>query len=301
MNTNTHKILTRRDFLSRTARGTAALTLGLPAIVGGAGDGTEKGARVVLVRDKNAVMENGTYDMEIVTKMLDDAVVALMRAERADDAWTDLLAPEDILGIKTNFWPSLRTPVELTTAIHERAQAIGVPAKKISVDDHGVSKNSVFAEATALINVRPLRIHHWSGIGGCIKNYIMFSPEPWTWHDDSCADLGGLWKLPICAGKTRLNILLVLTPQFHGVGPHHFDAQYTWPYGGLLVSNDPVALDALGVKLLAEKRKAFFERPPKGGTSTKHVELAETRHGIGVADLEKIELVKIGWMEDALI
>ena len=85
------------------------------------------------------------------------------------------------------------------------------------------------------------------------------------------------------------------------MGPHHFDPEHVWPYKGLLVGTDPVALDALGVKLLAEKRKQFFEHPPRGGTSTKHVRLADTRHGIGTADLEKIELIRIGPMEDALI
>ena len=107
--------------------------------------------------------------------------------------------------------------------------------------------------------------------------------------------------MPVCAGKTRLNVLVVLRPMFYGIGPHHYDPQYIWQYKGLLVSTDPVSVDALGVKLLEEKRKVFFDRPPRGGTSTKHVRLAETRHGIGVADLEKIDLVKIGWMEDVLI
>ena len=44
----------------------------------------------------------------------------------------------------------------------------------------------------------------------------------------------------------RLNILVMLTPQFHGVGPHSFSSRFTWPYGGLLVGTDPVAVDATG-------------------------------------------------------
>ena len=68
-----------------------------------------------------------------------------------------------------------------------------------------------------------------------------------------------------------------------------------------MVGTDPVALDAIGVKLLAEQKARFFERAPRGGTSTKHVVLADTRHHLGVADLERIDLVKLGWMEDVLI
>jgi hypothetical protein len=37
-------------------------------------------------------------------------------------------------------------------------------------------------------------------------------------------------------------------------------------------------------------------RPP-----AKHIELADTRHRLGVADLGKIELVKLGWSEGVLI
>ena len=28
-------------------------------------------------------------------------------------------------------------------------------------------------------------------------HHIMFSPEPSSWHDDSCANLAGVWDLPI--------------------------------------------------------------------------------------------------------
>jgi hypothetical protein len=198
-------------------------------------------------------------------------------------------------------WPDLPTPPSLERALVQRAVQAGVPEERIDVADRGILDKPVFQEATALMNIRPLRTHHWSGIGGCIKNYIMFTRTPWEWHDDSCADLGGLWNLPVCKGKTRLNVLVLLTPLFYGIGPHHFDPEHVWPYKGLAVSTDPVALDAIGVKLLDRKRKAFFDRPPRGGTSTKHVVLADTRHGVGVADPEKIELVQIGWTEDALI
>ena len=47
----------------------------------------------------------------------------------------------------------------------------------VGVDDRGVRTNPVFARATALINVRPLRTHAWSGLGTCLKNYIMFVPR----------------------------------------------------------------------------------------------------------------------------
>jgi hypothetical protein len=294
---------TRRDFLRGSAYGAAALALGVPfaRVVRGEEQEKAKLTKVVLVRDFDALDKEGACNGPVVARMLDDAVTALTGLDEPAAAWKSLLSAEDILGIKSNVIHYHPTPPAIDEAIRTRALAAGIAEERISVGDRGVLKDPVFQRATALINVRPLRTHHWSGIGGCIKNYIMFVSEPWKWHDDSCADLGGLWKLPITKDKTRLNVLVLLTPLFYGVGPHHFDPEYVWPYKGLLVGTDPVALDALGVTLLAEKRKRFFERPPRGGTSTKHVQLADTRHGVGTADLEKIELIRLGPMEDALI
>ena len=106
--------------------------------------------------------------------------------------------------------------------------------------------------------MRPVRTHHWAGIGSCIKNYIQFVPRPSEYHDDACADLAKIWDLPVVKGKTRLNILCALQPQFYGRGASYFDRRYVWPYQGLLLGTDPVAVDAVGAHLLQKKRVAFF-------------------------------------------
>ena len=304
------KVFTRRDFIRNTACGTAALALGLSGGggFGGGGGGRAQAAtrqqattKVVLVRHPDAMDAAGAHNAEVIEAMLDDAVVELFGAADPAEAWRGLVGPRDVLGIKSNIWRPLPTPGPVEQWTRRRAVAAGVPDENISIRDRGLLYDPVFLRATALVNARPLRAHHWSGIGGCIKNYITFVRQPWTYHGDSCADLGALWKLPVVEGKTRLNILVVLSPQFHGVGPHHFDPQYIWPYKGLLVGTDPVALDALGVELLAAKRSVFFDEEPRGGTSTRHVGLADTRHGIGISDRARIELVKLGWAEDILI
>ncbi|MFH1681522.1 MAG: DUF362 domain-containing protein [Candidatus Eisenbacteria bacterium] len=296
-------IYTRRDFLKGTACGAAGFALGIPAARRAFAETVlpSKRSRAVLVRDLSAALPDGSFDPDVLSRMLDDAVAALAGAEDPKEAWAELLSSDDVLGIKSNIWPSLPTPPALEEAIRGRALEVGIPGVNISTGDQRVLDDPVFLRATALINIRPVRTHHWSGIGGCIKNYIMFVREPWKWHDDSCADLAGVWKEPVCAGKTRLNVLVALRPLFYGIGPHHFDPLHVWPYNGLLVGTDPVALDALAVKLLEEKRKAFFEKPPRGGTSAKHVRIAETRWGLGVADIDRIDIVRIGPMEDALI
>ncbi len=292
-------IRTRRDFVKETSFGVAGMTLGLSA-VRDILPGSRRNSKVVLVRHKDVLDEEGAIDRPILEQMLDDAVTTLFGNDDPAACWNSLLKPTDVLGIKTNVYPPLPTLPELNEMLKQRAMAVGIPEEKISTRDRGVLQDPIFQNATALINARPLRAHDWSGIGGCIKNFILFD-RPADWHDDSCADLGAIWNLPVCKGKCRLNILVAMTPLFHSIGPHRYAPDAIWQYKGMFVSTDPVAVDALGVKLMEEMRKAFYERPPRGGTSTKHVGLADTRHGLGVANLDEIELIKIGWMEDVLI
>ncbi len=59
------------------------------------------------------------------------------------------------------------------------------------------------AAVTALINARPAPAQHWAGMGSLLKNDIMFTLKPSTWHDDTCADPARIWFLPEVKGKTR--------------------------------------------------------------------------------------------------
>jgi hypothetical protein len=137
-------------------------------------------------------------------------------------------------------------------------------------------------------------------MGGCVKNYIMFSDNPSQYHPNACEDLAKVWDLFAAKKRTRLNILLLLTPQFVCRGPHNFDPRYVWSYRGLLMSTDPVAVDALGAHLLHLKRmEVFGEEQP--GTPTSHIGFADLKYGLGVSDLARIDLIKLGWSTDILL
>ena len=297
--------LTRRDFICG-ASGVGLLYAGgafgwlAPRGASGAEPGDSSRSRVVLIRDRD-VLEGRTPNPERLAQMVDRGVAALLGEPDPAAAWRRLLSPSDVLGIKSNAWRFLPTPPALEDVLRDRALTAGVAEENLAVDDRGVLRNPVFRRATALINVRPLRTHHWAGVGSCIKNYIMFSPDPPSWHDDSCADLGGLWHLPAVHGKTRLNILVLLTPLFHGKGPHNFQARYTWDYKGLLLGTDPVAVDATGVRILEAKRRQHFGEDLPFSVSPKHIRVAAKKHALGVADPARIELVKLGWEEGVLI
>jgi hypothetical protein len=258
-------------------------------------------ARVVLVRDPYAVAAEGVVNSDALAGMLDAAVTALIGERDPVAAWRQLVRPADVVGIKSNVWRHLPTPPALEAAITRRVVEAGVAEQAVAVDDRGILANPVFKEATALINARPLRTHHWAGLGTLLKNYIMFVPDPWSYHDNACERLGAVWQLPHVAGRTRLNVLVMLTPLFHGTGPHHFNRAYTWPYGGLVVSRDPVAADAVGAAIIAAQRRAHFGEDRPISPRPHHIEAGERLFRLGVADLTRIDLVRLGEVRGSLI
>lgn len=292
--TDSERAITRRDFLRGAASAALTATVGLGAHAAA----EQKKSRVVLIRDAGVLDRDGRIEPKVLGRMLDQAVMKLLDKQSAAAAWKSIVRPTDYVGIKTNRWNRLPTPPELEQIITDRILAAGIPTDKVFCDDRG--SRDKFEASTALINVRPARTHHWSGMGSCIKNYIILSPKPSDLHPDSCSALGSVWSLPIVKGKTRLNILVLLRPQFYGRGAQDFDPANVWAYKGLAISTDPVAVDAVGAHLLKTKRIAFFGED-KPITPTKHIEVAEKTYKLGVSDLSRIELVRLGWKADILI
>lgn len=293
-------VVTRRDFIRKAARASFAVAIGLPITREQETQATPL-TDVALVRHPDAAVSSRDINEDLVVKMLDDAVCTLAGDSDPEEAWRRFIKPDDVVGVKSNVWGPLPTPTVLERTIVRRAIRIGVDEKDISVDDRGVLLNRVFRRSTALVNIRPMRTHHWAGVGSCLKNYIMFSDDPPSYHPDSCAGLGALWALPAVKGKTRLNILVMLTPLFHGIGPHHWNVKYTWPYSGIVVGVDPVAVDTVGLKIIQAYRMRYFGKFRPLWPPAKHIAMADSRYGIGTSDLEKIRIIPKGWDEDMLI
>jgi len=292
------KTITRRDFLQVTAGTAMAATLA-PGLLGEVR--AEATAKVVLIRSAEVLGPQDKVQEEVLQSMLDEAVKSLLGVKEPLEAWQKLFKSSDVVGIKSNEWQKLPTPKELEAAIKRRLLDAGVAKKNISIDDRGVLMNPIFLNATALVNVRPLRTHHWSGVGTCLKNYIQFVPNRPDYHEEGCSPLGKIWTYPIVKGKTRLNILCCLTPQFYGRGASFFDKRYVWPYKGLILGTDPVAVDAVGARLLQAKRIAFFGEDKALDVPPVHITAADKEYHIGVSDLNRIQLVKLGWTDEVLI
>ncbi len=292
------KMITRRNFLRVAAGTTMAATLGSGIFSESRGEAT---AKVVLIRNAEVLGSQGKIQEEILQSMLDEGVKALLGATDPVEAWRKLVKSSDVVGVKSNAWERLPTPKELERVIKRRLLDVGVAENNVDIDDRGVLNNPIFLKATALINVRPLRTHHWAGIGTCLKNYIQFVPNRSAYHDEGCSPLGKIWTYPLVKGKTRLNILCALTPQFYGRGANFFDKRYVWPYRGLIVGTDPVAVDAIGAHLLQTKRIAFFGEDRALDVPPIHIMAADKTYHLGVSDLSRIQLIKLGWTEEVLI
>jgi len=294
------KSISRRQFIlgaSAAALGTRLRLSGQETTAPGKSDKS----RVVLVRDLNVLEESGNPKYAVVLDMLDTGIKALTGKPDPQSAWKTIIKPADIVGIKNNRWSYLRTTAEVENSLKKRIMEVGVKEANISVDDLGVLQNPVFQKATALINARPMRSHHWAGVGSLIKNYIMFIPEPISIHPDSCAELASIWDLPVVKGKTRLNVLVMFTPQFHSFGPHSFNPKYVWKYYGLMLGFDPVAVDATGLRIIEAIRREYFAEDRPLNPPAKHIAIADSKYHLGTADPQKIELIKIGYDKDSFV
>jgi hypothetical protein len=293
--------ITRRELLKRTAMAAGStLLLNQPVSVWANSSKTAK-STVVLIRNKDLFDNSGNLDAKVCESMLNEAVCKLTEKKKPEDAWKTIIKPSDIVGIKTNAWNGLPTPDIMNNILKESVLKIGVPEDKVSVDDRGVKKNPVFQNSTALINIRPMRTHAWSGVGSLIKNYIMFAEKPSDYHEDSCSVLGSLQELPMVKGKTRLHVLVMFTPQFHHIAPSTFTEEYSWKYNGLLVGFDPVAVDTTGLKIIEAKRRDYFKEDKPLNPPAKHILVADTRYHLGTSDASKIELIKLGWDENRFV
>lgn len=294
------RIITRRDFIRNGSYVTIGGMIGLPLLANASAVATTK-SRVILIRDSKMAGGPGPMPAGRLAEMLDEAVTALFNASEASSAWQQIVKPDDIVGIKSNAWGHLPTPPALEDAVVKRLLAAGVKENHVSVDDRGVRRNPVFKNSTALINMRPMRTHHWAGLGTLLKNCIMFTSTPWAYHGNACERLGAIWQKYNIGTKTRLNILVMLTPLFHGIGPHHYSKQFQWPYAGLIVSTDPVAADATGARIIQAKRMDYFGDDRPISPRPLHIEAADTQFGLGNSRPDKIELIKLGWDKDILI
>lgn len=143
----------------------------------------------------------------------------------------------------------------------------------------------------AIINVPILKDHDLSGVSVSMKNFYGVIHNPNKYHDNNCNPyIAELNTHPYIRDKSRLIICDALVAQCNG-GPA-FKRRWSWPFGGILMGRDPVALDRISANIIEDRRKEVglptlkqVKREPK------YINTAAAL-GLGEDDPEKIELIQ---------
>jgi hypothetical protein len=268
-----------------------------------------------------------------LTPMLDAAVARAVGTHSATDAFRRLFKPSDVVGIKvgTLAGRGLSPNPELVLRLVGWLERAGVPAHQIVIWDRtdrelaqaGFTLNrdgagvrcfgtnddydwtprewgaggSCFArllvrELTALINVGVLKDHDLAGISAGLKNWYGAIHNPNKHHGNGCDPyIAHLAAYPLIRRKLRLTVVDGLTAQCQG-GPAR-SPRWAWAWGGVLVSTDPVALDAVAWQVIEMRRKTLGlgslqseQREPKWIATA-------AKLGLGHNRLEEIDVVSV--------
>lgn len=306
MSKDDRPILTRRDFVRGTA-GTvlAASVLGPSGLIRAQTEEAPPDApqpaasparsRVVVVRDEAVQGDDKVIDQAVLGTMLGTALTRVTGTSSAAEAWASLYQPSDTIAVvKSDFMA--HTHDELMQLVLASLMSIGVPEANIL---DAQRDNAMVERSTAMMCVPALKAHWLTGIGTVLKNYIMFSSKPSAYHKADSEKLGEIWAMDHVAGKTKLTMVDALRPMCNK-GPQP-DPRYKWNYNGLVVGTDPVAVEAVCVKILEAKREAIKGEPWPLTPTPVCLEAADKTYGLGTADMDLIDVELVGWEDGALV
>lgn len=320
--------VSRRDLIVGAAGAGLALA-GLPAT---GWPRSARKSTVVVVRRKGVTRGDGGVVGDVVTEMVHRAVARALGEVSVAAALARLFRPSDVVGIKVNCLAGKRlsSRPEVAMALAAGLRRAGLPAGNVVIWERssrelmragyhpstsqkgvrvlgtdgdyeeqpidagsvgGCLSRIVTRTCTAQINLPVLKDHDLAGISLGMKNYFGAIHNPNKYHDNQCAPyVADLSAYPVLRQQTRLVVCDALLAQCQG-GPAHVP-EFTWPFEGILASTDPVALDAVGYRLLEEqRRKRGLPTLIEAGRPPRWLARAEAL-GLGTADPSRIEVIE---------
>jgi uncharacterized protein (DUF362 family) len=291
-------------------------------------------SHVVIARDAKIRSAETGFDSALVARLLDRAMQAAFDCDSPLEPWKRVVRPGEVVGLKVNCLGGRgnATRPELVEAITERLRQAGITEIVIwdrqnsdlerahfKLAEHGSGLRcfgnealgfeddlSTFGKAgslvcrtltqvcDAVINLPVLKDHGIAGVTLALKSMFGAIHNPNKYHTDACNPyVADVFAMAPIRQKVRLHICDGLNAQYEG-GPS-FMPQWMWPYSGLLVSRDPVALDYVGWKIIEKKRaevgmKPFHElkREPLYIATA-----ADAEHRLGTCDPRRIKQVEV--------
>lgn len=145
-----------------------------------------------------------------------------------------------------------------------------------------------------VINLPVLKDHGIVGVTGALKNLFGAIHNPNKYHlNTGNPYVADVYMLPPIREKVRLTICDATTAQYEG-GPPYMP-QWAWPFNGLIVSRDPVALDQTAWRIIEQKRAEKGMKPLEAlkRAPSYIATAADSNHQIGTNDPKRIECVEI--------
>jgi uncharacterized protein (DUF362 family) len=291
-------------------------------------------SRVVIARDAKIRSAGTGFDSAPLAQLLDRAMQASFNCDSPMEAWKKVVRPGEVVGLKVNCLGGRgnATHLELVEAITERLRQVGITEiviwdrqnsdlerARFKIAEHGSGVRcfgndvlgfeddlATFGKAgsllcrtltqvcDAVINLPVLKDHGIAGVTMALKSMFGAIHNPNKYHSDAgnpyVADVYAL--LPI-RQKVRLHICDGLNAQYEG-GPS-FMPQWMWPFNGLLVARDPVALDYVGWKIIEKKRAEAGMKPLRElkREPAYIATAADAGHRLGTCDPKRIERVEV--------
>ena len=291
-------------------------------------------SRVVIARDAKIRSAGMGFDSARLAQLLDRALQASFGCNSPIEAWKKVVRQGEVVGLKVNCLGGRgnATHPELVEAITERLRQAGITEIviwdrqnsdlerarfKIAERGSGVrcfgndvsgfeDHLATFGKAgsllcrtltqvcDAVINLPVLKDHGIAGVTLALKSMFGAIHNPNKYHSDAGNPyVADVYALAPVRQKVRLHICDGLNAQYEG-GPS-FMPQWMWPFNGLLVSRDPVALDYVGWKIIEKKRSEM------GAKSLRELKrepayiatAADAEHRLGTCDPKRIEQVEV--------
>lgn len=270
--------------------------------------------------------DGGDLQPNTLRQMLDASITNLTGLNDAREAWSALFAPGERVALKVNtiagssYW----THVPLVMAVAESLQSAGLPAEQIVIFDRATNElngagftinkdgagvrcygtdnaytggwslmgdaiaiSDVLLSCDALINIPVLKTHSISGISYALKNHYGTFDRPGRYHAPRITQaLGELSALDAIHDRTRLTIGDALTISTK--------SWYQAETGdSILMSRDPVAVDAVAFQLYANTRAAAGMNSTGAQRNVESWLAHAASLGLGVNDLDAIEQVEV--------
>lgn len=323
----------RREFL-KTSAGLSAGFLLLPAntISCNAYKENSPVSRVVISVDKDLFNAAGAPDEQRVAALLDNAMCRCFNTDDPVGVWLKKFSPGETVGLKINCLSGEgSTHHALANAITERLQQAGIRKLIIwdrfnsDLEDAGYRityKNSnvlcfgndaagfedhfeSFGKAASLvcktltrhcdsiINIPLMKDHGIAGMTMAMKNMFGAIHNPHKFHlDVGDPYIADVFCYPSIRRKVKLHIADAIWAQYEG-GPS-FMPQWRWPYGGIIVSGDPVAMDYTGWQIIEKKRaEEGLKTLRSAGREPSYIRTAANpEHKLGHCNPDEISIIK---------